>query len=185
MAIFDHRKWHPDKEVLEASYQDEMTELFNAYSNFFSQDVPAVTVEDVLEQWNSLKEEIRKAPGLMARKFHDLWAHMLVGFSDEYPLALRIVAISLLLPTDTSECERIFSLMNDLKTAQRSSMKQDALKNLMLWHTYGKDLSCKDVPVMAILKKFKERAGIRGRNKHVGTNPPKYDYVVKAEVDND
>ena len=29
------------------------------------------------------------------------------------------------------------------------------------------------------------RAGIRGRNTHKGTTPPKYEYTVKVEVDKD
>jgi hypothetical protein len=65
----------------------------------------------------------------------------------------------LLIPVDTSECERVFSLMNDLKTAERSSLGQQTLKNLMLWHVVGKKMECKDVPVMAILKEFREMAG--------------------------
>ena len=46
-----------------------------------------------------------------------------------------------------------------------------------------KDLTCEQVPVMAILKEFRAMAGIRGRNAHRGTTPPKYGYRVKVEVD--
>ena len=46
---------------------------------------------------------------------------MLVEFADEYPLVLRLVAISLIVPADTSECERIFSLMNNIKTRRQPS----------------------------------------------------------------
>ena len=59
---------------------------------------------------------------------------MLIQFTDEYPLVLRLVVVALLVPADTSECERIFSLMNDIKTAERSRMSQKNLKNLMPWH---------------------------------------------------
>ena len=52
----------------------------------------------------------------------------LVQYADEYALVLRLVVISLLIPADTSECERIFSLMNDLKTAERNSMGQQNLE---------------------------------------------------------
>ena len=65
---------------------------------------------------------------------------MLVQYSDEYPLVLRLVVISLLVPADTSECERIFSLMNDIKTDERARMGQKNLKNLMLWHRLAKEL---------------------------------------------
>ena len=61
-------------------------------------------------------------------------------------------------------------------------MGQKNLKHLMLWHSLGKDLKCEEVPVMAILKKFRDLAGVRGRTRHVGTNPPKYDYRVQADV---
>ena len=136
----------------------------------------------VLEQWREMKEEISKERGLELRKFHDLWPHMLVHFSDEYNLVLRLVAIALLVPTDTSECERVFSLMNDLKTAERNSLKQANLKHLMLWHSLAKQLSCEQLPVMAILKEFRELSGAHGRHAHRGQTPPKYEYTVKVEV---
>ena len=85
----------------------------------------------------------------------------------------------------TSECERVFSLMNDLKTAERNSLKQATLKHLMVWHSLAKDLSCEQLPVMAILKEFRELSGQSGRKAHRGRTPPKYEYTVKVEVDKD
>ena len=69
-------------------------------------------------RWTDLKEEISRSPGLKQRPFKSLWSHMLVTFSGEYMSALRLVAIMLLIPLDTSEAERIFSLMN---TSRRPS----------------------------------------------------------------
>ena len=126
--------------------------------------------------------EIIQIPGYMAIKYHELWARVLLSYSDEYPLVLRLVVISLLVPADTSECERIFSLMNDLKTAERNSLGQTNLKNLMLWHTMAKQLKCEEVPVMAILQVFRELAGERGRQAHRPTNLPKYSYRVKKDL---
>ena len=57
---------------------------------------------------------------------------MLVQFGDTYGHVLRLAAILLLIPLDTSECERIFSLMNNVKTADRSRLSQANLRNLML-----------------------------------------------------
>ena len=62
----------------------------------------------------------------------------------------------------------------DIKTAERSSMNQENLKNLVVWHTMSNHLTCEQLPVMAILKEFREMAGIRGRQAHRGTAPPKY-----------
>ena len=128
-----------------------------------------------------LKNEIN-VPSLRLLPFHELWARMFVHYADEYPLPLRLVVFSILLPADTSECERIFSLMNDLKTAERNSLGQTNLKNLMLWHTMAKQLKCEEVPVMAILQVFRELAGERGRQAHRPTNPPKYSYRVKEDL---
>ena len=110
---------------------------------------------------------------------------MLVQYADEYTLVLRLVVFMLLLPCDTSECERVFSLMNDLKTAERNTLGQENLRNLMIWHMEGKSLPCAQVPVLAILKEFRELAGIRGRSMHRPTMPPKYDFKVKVELDSE
>ena len=70
-----------------------------------------------------------------------------VDLTLKYLLVLRLAAIALLVPADTSECERIFSLMNNLKTADRSALGQANLKNIMIWHTMAQDLSYEQVPV--------------------------------------
>jgi hypothetical protein len=63
--------------------------------------------------------------------------------------------------------------MNDIKTSERSVTQAEAtLKHLMLWHSLAKDLSCEQLPVMAILKEFRELGGVRGRKAHRGTMPP-------------
>ena len=52
---------------------------------------------------------------------------MLLHFCEEFPLVLVLVVLMLLVPADTSECERVFSLMNDLKTAERSKHTTDLM----------------------------------------------------------
>jgi hypothetical protein len=47
----------------------------------------------------------------------------------------------------------------------------------------GKHLKHDEVPVLAILKEFRELAGIRGRYVHRGTTPPSYNFTVKVELD--
>ena len=184
-SILDVRKWPADKDVLKDSYIDGIKLLYKTYKIFYAEEE---TEEMVLEQWEDLKAEIN-VPTLRTLNFHQLWANMLVQYADEYALVLRLVVISLLIPADTSECERIFSLMNDLKTAERSLMGQQNLKNLMLWHIMGYKMDaegkkvkmpCCDVPVMAILKEFRsmafENGGSLGRKAHRAAAVPKYEY---------
>ena len=59
-----------------------------------------------------MKAAIKAEAGLHSLKSHELWARMLI----HYPRVLKLVVIALLIPADTSKCERVFSLMNDLNT---------------------------------------------------------------------
>ena len=130
LSVFDTKHW-PSKDVLKESYVDEMKALFRSFKHFYDENE---TEAALLEQWHVLKMEIISSSGLMNLGFHELWARMLVKFSDEYPLVLRLVVIMLLIPMDTSECERIFSLLNDMKTSERNSLGQVNLRNLMKWY---------------------------------------------------
>ena len=106
---------------------------------------------------------------------------MLVTFSGEYMSVLRLVAIMLLIPLDTSEAERIFSLINDIKTSERSRLGQRNLANLMFWHYHGRNMKAWEVPVQEILKEFRElvKGSQRGRHAHPAAAPIKYEH--KAE----
>ena len=55
-------------------------------------------------------------------------------------------------------------------------MGQQNLKNLMLWHEMGKELAPQELPVMAILKEFREMAGPKGRTAHCPAEPSTYEY---------
>ena len=70
--------------------------------------------------------------------------------------------------------------MNDLKTAERNKLGNDNLKNLMTWHILGKQLKCEQVPVMSILKEFRDMADGKGRKPHKPSEPPVYDYQLVA-----
>ena len=128
MTAFDHRFWPPDSSDLEGINDEQIGVLYEAFKVFFKDEE---TKDTAVEQWNDMQSAIIKAPALRSRKYYDLWSHMLIHFHEEYPLPLRLVAISLIVPCDTSECERIFSLMNDIKTSERSRMATETLKNLM------------------------------------------------------
>ena len=49
--------------------------------------------------------------------------------------------------------ERVFSLMNDLKTAERNRLGQTNLRNLIIWHAIAKKVSYVELPVVAILER--------------------------------
>ena len=151
-SIFDHRKWPSLKPapLLAAFGIPEVTLLCDLSKEFFED----TSVEVVLQQWEALKIEISSSPGLFGLKFVDLWPRMIEKFGDKYQFVLRLVAFMLLMPIDTSICERMFSLMNNIKSSERSALEQATLCNLMLWHHLGRDVSLADLPWISILKEF-------------------------------
>ena len=185
MSVFDQRFWPKSMDDCISQYDQKIEDLYIAFKGFY---LESETLELVLEQWHDLQSRILGNAGLLNRRYHDLWPHMLIHFHKEYPLPLRLVVISLLVICDTSECERIFSLMNDIKTALRASLGSRTLRNLMLWHrmarvveedgTLGKEhLRCSDVPVMEIVAEFRKMVtGPNGRRPHRPFPVPKYEY---------
>jgi hypothetical protein len=131
MSAFDHRYWPSAGSNLQGANDEQISDLYEAFKCFFEE---SETTMAVVEQWNDMQSVIASSRYLHNRRYHELWSHMLVYFHDTYPLPLRLVAICLLIPADTSECERIFSLMNDIKTAERSSMSTHTLTHLMGIH---------------------------------------------------
>ena len=69
--------------------------LFEAYKGFYDNDT---TVADVLEHWADIKMCIVSSPGLFSLGFHELWSRMLVHYTKEYLLVLRLIVFMLLLP---------------------------------------------------------------------------------------
>ena len=167
-AIFDHRKWpemgSPNtgtRLLLDAFGTPEVTLMYSRYKLFFID----ASLPVVLEQWKELKVEVISAPGLFNMKFGDLWPRMLTHFTEKYSFVLRLVVFMLLMPLDTSICERIFSLMNNIKTSDRSRLGQCNVRNLMAWHALADD-SLATVPWISILKEFKLLSGSVPRVTH-------------------
>ena len=51
----------------------------------------------------------------------------------------------------------------------------------MVWHQLAKNLSCQELPVMSILKEFRDMAGEKGRKAHRPSEPPIYDYQLASK----
>jgi len=85
-----------------------------------------------------------------------------VQYQDEYGYVLRMVVIMLLMPTDTSEAERIFSLMNNIKSKTRSTLGNDVLVSLMMWHYVWGSVERADFPYKAVLDQIRADASAEG-----------------------
>ena len=98
---------------------------------------------------------------------------------------LRLVAIMLVIPMDTSECERIFSLMNDIKVSTRASLGQLNLLGIMTWQYYGKELKPCEVPVREILAEFRALVADdpKGRYCHTAALQISYEWQTSSPAD--
>jgi hypothetical protein len=74
-------------------------------------------------------------------KAHDSACAYLDGGDAAFGIALRIVGIAVTFTVDTSGCERLISLMNDLKTKFQERMGHEYLRDLVWWHKSKRLLS--------------------------------------------
>eukprot|EP00732_Lithocolla_globosa_P002673 Lithocolla_globosa_v1_NODE_1841_length_2301_cov_3.286732.p2 type:complete len:128 gc:universal NODE_1841_length_2301_cov_3.286732:1800-2183(+) len=84
----------------------------------------------------NLKKLVWSKPTLSKLKHGDLYQRLLLHYREDIyqiKIILRIVVFERLLAIDTSECERIFSLMNDIKTSTRQTLGTTKLNHLIMW----------------------------------------------------
>ena len=139
LSVLNH-KWWPDV-VLKQDKPDflqldlfglrEISLIIESYKKF----VADVTGKQVVDEWTAIKRMVVQKQQLMMMPFKRLWARMLSMFTAQYPLILRLVAIAMTFTTDTSGCERLISLMNDLQTEFQTRMEHDCLRSQMWWST--------------------------------------------------
>ena len=96
--------------------------------------------EQALSQWTRLKCLVQKDECLRSLEFSKLWPRILTGFR-EYSIINRLIAIMVILPVDTSGCERQFSLMNRIMGKWQTRMSHEVLRSCMVWHEANKHLS--------------------------------------------
>ena len=203
-SVFDFRHWPSDTAALSTFGITLITELFYNYKSWFED----ATKEEVLEQWSDLKTTVNSSVGLKALPFKEMWARMITSFSDVengFFFVLRLVVFMLLIVPDTSECERLFSLMNNIETADRTSLGHTTLNNLMQWHYHGKikvkgkgaiaadmtpteekykALPFDQLDVMDIIKRWRAQPAVqqRGRRTHRPAAPPVYPWKKDSSL---
>ena len=128
-----------DTAELDAYGNDAISQLLDNYRVFFEDTTGA----KVLAQWERMKQTIASDPQLSRMEFNVLWPRMLSrsGFVKQFSLVLRIVGIAVTFTVDTSGCERLISLMNDLKTKFQERMGHENLRDLVWWHKSKRLLS--------------------------------------------
>ena len=135
-SVLDPRKW-PKKDAAELLVHGnvQISQLLHTYRAFFENpDGTSVPGELVLSQWKQMKKLIASDTSLSRMKFNELWPLMLDGYAQQFRFILRLDGIALTFSVDTSGCERLISLMNDLKTKFQEKMSHETLRDLVWWY---------------------------------------------------
>jgi hypothetical protein len=113
--------------------------LIDDYSGLFE----GTETQECQKQWRRLKHHIKTDPDLRAKPFEELWPDLLVDQYSQgaYNIVLRLVVFVILFACDTSENERLFSLMNRLMTSAQGTMKHEVIRSLIWWHECNKRFS--------------------------------------------
>jgi hypothetical protein len=142
----------------------QISQLIHTYRAFFQNpNGTSVPGEVVLTQWKHMKKLIVSDASLSRMKFNELWPMMLDGYARQFNFILRVVGVALTFSVDTSGCERLISLLNNLKTKFQEKMAHETLRDLVWWYKWQHQLRVKPHEWEAVPKRTLIRWSASGR----------------------
>ena len=130
-SVLDPRRWpKKDADALLSHGNVQMSQLNHTYRAFFQNpNGTSVPGELAQTQWKQMKKLIVSDASLSSMKFNELWPMML-----DVAQQFNFILIALTFSVDTSGCERLISLMNNLKTKFQEKMVHETLSDLVWWY---------------------------------------------------
>jgi hypothetical protein len=168
-CIFEHARWPSlatSRATLESYGEKEIDLLLAHYKTLFS--YLGGDADKVQREWRRLKLKVSGDATLASLPYAELYERLYDHYSRKddphhFYNVLLLQAMIGCLAMDTSICERGFSLMNNLKTARRSSMGNELLRMLMTICSLGKEWrDSSKIPVEAIVEEWRSQSK-RGR----------------------
>ena len=128
MMLYEHRTWPiQDLALLNVYADQQLRMLLRHFKAFFTTEES----KELIADWPIFKRHLSKYGFFNACTASEFWEHVAQHFSDRHPLIIRMVALYQIVPLDTSEYERGFSLMNWIKTALQNRVGTKHLNDLM------------------------------------------------------
>ena len=119
---------------------EAMTKLYDLYRIPLERAGFSGSLSDLLEQWESLCEYTVKYLNPQSTDYRVTWRKIFQSSRrNMWSLVLLLVELLFSLPVSNAKVERLFSLMNRIKTDSRSCLSQKTLKNLILICMEGPD----------------------------------------------
>ena len=163
--VFDHRHWprNPESPDFVEYGNKSVGLLVSHFGELFA--LLGGDPEVVDRQWLRLKRLVTRSEALQPLNYRDLYHALYDGFSEpsnpgHCHSILILAAIVHCFAVDTSVCERGFSLMNALKSAARSVLGLELLRDLMTIGTLGQEWSTEpaSIPVDKVIQQWRENS---------------------------
>ena len=160
----EFRSWPlGDEEALRSHGNGDILVLIDQFSDL--EFMAGYDQEEALRQWELAKFELPQHAFFKTMGFVQFWEHVATHFDTGnlkgYSEIIKIALAVLLIVSDTSCCERGYSLMNRLHTYLRNGLGVKKLNDLMCICSNGPTIT--DFDPMPILKAWLELEK-RGRN---------------------
>ncbi|XP_077870050.1 uncharacterized protein LOC144363010, partial [Saccoglossus kowalevskii] len=112
---FDITRWPAERNKLVLHGVDDVTALFNHFSPLFTEEEVALGIE----QYTNLKSRMKDLP---VTGMYKMYQHLLTIRPHNLHVILKLVDIMFTISCSTATCERCFSHMKQIKTANRSCL---------------------------------------------------------------
>ena len=122
----DHALW-PSKDKKDKFGDKEVTYVVKHYEGSFLR--AGVAVNSVEFEWTLLKNNLYSEPEEVKNL---TWPEINRRWKSHYGNILAVVDLLLCLPSSSAECERGFSLIKNIKTDIRNSLKESSLCDFMV-----------------------------------------------------
>ena len=131
VSIINTEGWARSENNLEFC-DDAITSLYAFYEKPLNSAGFNGSISDLLEQWHNLVTYTVKYLEPQKTDYRKVW-HMIYNSSrrKDWNLVLLLVELLFVLPVSNAKVERLFSLMNRIKTDCRASLSADRLSSLI------------------------------------------------------
>lgn len=159
----EHRRWPVyDDAALRGHGNNEIVVLVKQFSQL--ECMTGFDMKEAMHQWERLKFETRSMEFFKSTTYMQFWEHLAAHFDRDitgYSEILKVAILVLLIITDSSCCERSYSLMNRIHTFLRNRLGVGTVRDLMCVSSLGPDV--KEYDPKPVLKDWLD-AGKRNRS---------------------
>ena len=133
--ILNPKSYPSNRNDLKKYGQDELNILITKYCEGTSPLIEAGSLQNDFNHFKQITMNFR----LYDMKYYII--KLVTEYKDDFPEYVKLAEIVGVIPVSSADAERGFSCMKGIKTSQRSSLKEEKLKDLMMLSLEGPPLN--------------------------------------------